>query len=372
MSAASALLALNEDIQRAKSAITAKGGIVRDGDGSSQLAEDIATIGTNEHYAFLHDTTEAYSKTVPSAAMPKATIDMIGGKSVVLNQLVQNGNFESTSGWSAVYGSLSVSDNEGIYTCGSNVGSSARIDQSIPFVNGHKILLVAEIYHTKQTDTFISTGSSSIYAADVVLKRAESFVINDWNKVEGIVTASSTQILRVYFNFSEVYGPADTIKIRNVMAIDLTQMFGSAVANTITTPEQAYALGVPREYVPYNAGEIVHAEVQKVESRDADDAVIGSYQIPSAVRALEGYGQSPIGGNGNYIDFANRKFVAIGHYVDGVWTPLAEPIEIDISDLLTDVPLIDVDGGGTLTFKQQTGGLELPVPNKETYLVEVQ
>ncbi|MBR1915337.1 MAG: hypothetical protein IJ830_02725 [Alphaproteobacteria bacterium] len=44
MTIASALTALNTDIQNARTAITNKGGTVTSGGGSSQLATDIATI----------------------------------------------------------------------------------------------------------------------------------------------------------------------------------------------------------------------------------------------------------------------------------------------------------------------------------------
>ena len=46
MTIASALTALNTDIQNARTAITNKGGTVTSGGGSSQLATDIATIPT--------------------------------------------------------------------------------------------------------------------------------------------------------------------------------------------------------------------------------------------------------------------------------------------------------------------------------------
>lgn len=49
---------------------------------------------------------------------------------------------------------------------------------------------------------------------------------------------------------------------------------------------------------------------------------------------------------------------------------LATPIETDISSILTD-STIEVEAGGTLTFKNQHGdNFRLPVPNSETFLVQ--
>lgn len=48
---------------------------------------------------------------------------------------------------------------------------------------------------------------------------------------------------------------------------------------------------------------------------------------------------------------------------------LAEPIETDISSLLTDTT-IEVEPGGSLTFKNQHDDFRLPVPNSETFIYE--
>jgi hypothetical protein len=54
-----------------------------------------------------------------------------------------------------------------------------------------------------------------------------------------------------------------------------------------------------------------------------------------------------------------------------IYYPLAEPIETDISEYLTDDNLVNVEPGGTLTFKNQHGDdWRVPVPNEETFLVQ--
>jgi len=65
-------------------------------------------------YDYQTDFTSAYTKTVPSGAMPYAGIEQIGGKTVAMNQLVKNGNFANgaTTYWYGQLGSITASDNE--------------------------------------------------------------------------------------------------------------------------------------------------------------------------------------------------------------------------------------------------------------------
>ena len=53
---------------------------------------------------------------------------------------------------------------------------------------------------------------------------------------------------------------------------------------------------------------------------------------------------------------------------------LATPIEVDISQYLTDDNLISVESsGGTLTFPNSNGdNYRLPVPSEETYMIDLQ
>jgi hypothetical protein len=54
-----------------------------------------------------------------------------------------------------------------------------------------------------------------------------------------------------------------------------------------------------------------------------------------------------------------------------IYYALAEPVETDISEYLTGDNLIEVEPGGSLTFKNQNGDdWRVPVPNEETFLVQ--
>ena len=56
-----------------------------------------------------------------------------------------------------------------------------------------------------------------------------------------------------------------------------------------------------------------------------------------------------------------RELGAVCYY------PLPEPIEVDLSDVLTDDNFIEVEAGGTVTFKQAS--TQLPVPSSVTYQI---
>ena len=71
MTIASALTSLNTDIQNARTAITAKGGTVTSGGGSSQLATDIATIPTeisNYNFDYILKTDGSLTTTISAIA----------------------------------------------------------------------------------------------------------------------------------------------------------------------------------------------------------------------------------------------------------------------------------------------------------------
>lgn len=81
-----------------------------------------------------------------------------------------------------------------------------------------------------------------------------------------------------------------------------------------------------------------------------------SHKIPQAILGLDGYGES-----GNFVDFVEKKY----HKSDRI---------IDISDIIGDTfqePL-EVEAGGTLTFKNSNGdNYRIPVPSSEEYVISL-
>lgn len=73
------------------------------------------------------------------------------------------------------------------------------------------------------------------------------------------------------------------------MLIDLTQMFGSTIADYIYSLEQAntgdgvawFKRLFPKDYYPYNSGELMSVQTSAHVMRDANDNVIGNYPLDS-------------------------------------------------------------------------------------------
>ena len=127
----------------------------------------------------------------------------------------------------------------------------------ISVVNGHKYLATVEI----KSDGEHNVGFQN-YRIDGVKKTNSA----TWTQLSIIVNATSTD--RVYF---QLYSPSNTvyqIKDGSFNVIDLTQMFGSTIADYIYSLEQSQAgAGVawfkklfPNDYYPYNAGELLSVE----------------------------------------------------------------------------------------------------------------
>ena len=212
-----------------------------------------------------NDSTEAYSKTLPSNTLG-VLVNMIGGKSVVKNQLVPNGNFADTSEWTGIYGNVSILNNKCTYAISQLGAGINRIqtssDVSIPI--GHKILYSIDI--------------SLLHDTNIRFRSGNNFIINNTKYLQstriisGIfsITNGEGESLQLYFMDMEAngYSIGDEVVVGGIKIIDLTKWFdgNSTILDSITTPEDAYALGVPRDYIPYNAGEIISADCDAVDS----------------------------------------------------------------------------------------------------------
>lgn len=233
------------------------------------------------------DRTEAYSKAVPSGAKAVA-VTKIGGKTVVWNQYCNHdktmdaigGTVERQDDGSVVIHIDGTLNYAGVYEIRSTSDSFA--------VKGHRYLLSTIVKPSFDSDYFdicIHIGTYQVGSSySSVTKNVE-------NRISAIVeyklsNPDSTQTMQF-----QVWCPhsgassysGETCEIRDWYMVDLTQMFGSTVADTITTPEQAYALGCPREYIPYNTGELVSAKVESVDSAGFniwdEEWEIGSYNV---------------------------------------------------------------------------------------------
>lgn len=381
-------------------------------------------------YDYQTDTDSKYTKTVLAGAMPYASLDSVGGKTVVFNQLCGNTNATQfitkvTDGHYVVNGNPAYYTPSFVDANGNNVKS----------VSGHKYYI---LFNCEDVNITLFAGTTVLANSSVSLTNSIITTINtDGNLLLRTGNSSGTT---TYTN-SNVYA---TI-------VDLTLMFGSG--NEPTTVAEFQQM-FPASYYPYNAGQLLSAGVTEVVSKGADTTTLATYTIPAEIQALEGYGWSA-GSVYNYVDFERKVFVQrvasvdlgsltwskvtstdhemfyasvtdigsdkiicsayttdtygnvynhVGNNIIGVnmtylrvgvydssklsmsatdfksamsgvylYYELATPQETDISAYLTDDNLIEVEAGGTLTFPNSNGtDYQIPVPSAETYMVDLQ
>ena len=194
--------------------------------------------------------------------------ELIGG-SVAWNQLVQNGNFVNTDNWLATNsrGTLSASNNVLTYTL-VTIGTSAtqnNIRQNLQLISGHKYFIRCDA-NTNVNTTF------SFLMLDESIQNAnyQKAISTGWNTVKTIMTPSGNcDNIRLCFDMREGFAVGDEVKYRNANLVDLTQMFGSTIADALYTLETTTeGAGVewfdkyfPKIYYDYDTGSIQSVDV---------------------------------------------------------------------------------------------------------------
>lgn len=157
--------------------------------------------------------------------------DKIVGGTVAWNQVVQNGNFaDGSSNWVGS-GALTVTDNVATYTASSRYDGVYQ-DLTSTYKSGHKFFMHTKLKTTTATDQiqFITLGTA--VALGVYSKST-----TEWQTVETIASATA-DFNRVRIRDNRV-SDWDSFQITNVMVTDLTQMFGTVIADRAYALEQA-------------------------------------------------------------------------------------------------------------------------------------
>lgn len=206
-------------------------------------------------------------------------VKKIVGGSVAFNQQIQNGNFVDTSGWSQGDGtSISASNNElsiTITQLGENYYSN-RIQRNIVTIpRGRVVLYCADIYSPKQQKMYLSFRQNTTMRYITIGQF--NATANSWTNVRKLFKMEDSNI--DYVNVATLLLNAvqgenlevnDIVKVKNYRLIDLTQMFGSTIADYIYSLEQAntgsgvawFKRYFPKTYYAYNSGELVSVKTQ--------------------------------------------------------------------------------------------------------------
>lgn len=218
----------------------------------------------------------------------------IKGKSIVWNQLVQNGNFQDESNWYYDGGSHTVDSNQLTFTTDGSI-DNPNIYQNINksnFIEEHYYYACATVTPSNYSDATIAfalhNGSDfQQVIASVTTTSGSKYLFEEVFTLESDFTKDLTDSARII-----VYAPQDnasqeyTTFISNIMLIDLTKMFGSGYEPS--TPAQFRAM-FPENYYEYDEGTL-----KSVEPTQLQNSSIERYQMADF---------GTLYGSGVYLDF---------------------------------------------------------------------
>lgn len=197
----------------------------------------------------------------PATEEGTGTFDSIKGNTLIWNQLVQNGNFEDTSGWLGGNATKTASNNilsasiEAVTPANQISRSSFRVP------TGHKHLAICDINSPKQTTCRFQYASVATGIQNI------NVPANTWTSVASVFEQTGASSILLYFCVSpSSIAVNDVIQFRNFMLFDLTAMFGSTKADEIYAMEQsssgsgvAYFKSLfPLDYYPYDSGSLLN------------------------------------------------------------------------------------------------------------------
>ena len=233
---------------------------------NSKRITNIEKLLQGNLYDYQTDSSSAYTKTVPSGAMPYAGLEQIGGKTVVMNQQKPNGNFVDTTTWGFSYNTqnLSVSDNVATITITTvpTTRFSCFAGSGTVVTTGHKALILADVMPTA------SGGITAVGLTNSTPTATQNIDIGGgWYRYTRFATiGSGGHTIEIYIGTSDSYDDVqigEVMKVKNVMVIDLTLLYGAG--NEPTTVDQ-FKADYPADYYAFNAGELLSAGVTSIFS----------------------------------------------------------------------------------------------------------
>ena len=198
---------------------------------------------------------------------------------------------------------------------------------------------------------------------------------NDESSKEAIYSKSYTPIIP---NSTYIFVYAGSDKIENVKTrfYDHNKKYIGYNDNNgqIVYPNRAFITPLNAFYVrftlPPQYGNVYKNDIALITGSSGTYAPYHSnvYQIPEAIKALPGYGVE-----GNVVDYEAKTYTQ-NNTIDGTEIKaLDAPIVTDISTLIDDDFLrnVEVEAGGSITFKNSNDSYRIPVPNEEEYVVKL-
>lgn len=188
-----------------------------------------------------------------------ANIVGIKGKTLKWNQLVQNGNFASTSGWTVYQpANASINANSNVLT---ETLTISTLTQGAAYTIGlqktnvisdatHKYLCFVTTTLSFTTNVRIELGGSAVITTNPINANTKTTL----SVVSTAFTYNKNMLIYPQSGVVGIDLSGQTLKYENIMLIDLTLMFGAG--NEPATVEEFTSL-FPLPYYDYNAGSLL-------------------------------------------------------------------------------------------------------------------
>lgn len=265
------------------------------------------------------------------------------GATLAWNQLVQNGNFSNgTTNWTNESG-VTSSVNSGVLEMTTATANNG-IKQSISVTQNHKYIILLTAYGKTEA----VNGRAIIKQGDYgIVTIQASTTANKFGKIINYTGDTGNYNLYVY--------PTETSKtmcVDNVICVDLTQLFGSTIADAIYQMEQTTAgSGVaffrkyfPEGYYAYESGKLESVNVSAHKAYDSNATEVSSIALDSSkeFRGLYQLVNGELRANGDVYEAdgtVTRKY-GIVDLGSCTWNKISATYQRFVATLNTDVPKI--------------------------------
>ncbi len=218
-------------------------------------------LNKGQTYDILPEEGEAASRTAPSGAK-YVSVDKVGGKSVVWNQLCNPDNFD--------YQFCKVSESDGIVTV-TECGEANRYRAGfVAVTKGHKYYQTVKI----KSNGTNKVGFQNFKCLNIVDKTSSA----EFTRLSEVAACKESGNALV-----QLFSPKQTsyqIVKNSFMLIDLTLLFGAGNEPTAEQFEQMF----PADSYPYNAGEIISSRTETITA-GAETITTGFPELRSALAA---------------------------------------------------------------------------------------
>ena len=206
------------------------------------------------YYNIIPDTID--SKNVKDIG--KAKLLEIQGNSEVVNQLVIDGNFTSSTGWYTIASSGTITVSNSIAKVTKTTSSTIylyRANSDYPTLTNHKYLHTAWVKLSANGTARFTCGNSYM--------TPQSITANTWTKISFIASPTTFGGFFSDVEDSNSLSIGETMEVKEYQVIDLTKEYPFDTPTTLTDNRVQAILN--RGYIPHNTGEIKDSIVSEID-----------------------------------------------------------------------------------------------------------